>query len=115
MLDNEMNLQHLKALCEKATQGEWKLGQPFDNVAYIGIMSEEGYNFSARTNDAEFIAACNPETILKLLSIIEIQRKALEYIKSDHVFQGKAVAKNGYQCRNRAREALTAVDGMLGE
>jgi hypothetical protein len=112
-------LTHLKALCERATKGPWINTHIFDGEEVITALQDSPtppYVATAHgRRDAEFIAACNPETILKLLSIIEIQRKALEYIKSDHVFQGKAVAKNGYQCRNRAREALTAVDEMLGE
>lgn len=36
-------------------------------------------------------------------------RRALEFIAEDHLYEGsRPVAKNGYACRDRAREALTS-------
>jgi hypothetical protein len=113
-------LEHLKALCERATPGPWKVLYKTGADSYVGnweinqkaihcewhgyVCKVDGQEHPSQEMDAEFIAACNPETILKLLSIIEIQGKALEHCYCDDL--------NMRTCPNC--EALTAVDGILG-
>lgn len=133
-------LEHLKALCEEATQGEWEAYFAFgssdlpceirnekDNTIVVWDESCDGHC----TADARFISQCNPQTVLKLLSIIEIQGKALEFYADEKSwdndnrsnFKDEILGdlqefrrpKSIYIGGKRAREALTAVDGILGE
>jgi hypothetical protein len=84
-----MNLEHLKALCERAPE----------------VVFQED-----RESD-RFYTQFSPKFCLKLLSIIETQGKALERIAKN----GGHNAGMGYTNARCAYEALTAVDGILGE
>jgi hypothetical protein len=130
-------LEHLKALCEKATPGPWTfinshLESDYDNCPKWEVLGPErfddqgnDFNFCFRTfkrTEAEYIAAVDPQTILKLLYIIEIQGKALLSVDW-------AIKNCDWECERcnfdpkmddcdfvaECREALTAVDGILGE
>lgn len=76
-----MNLKELKELADIAAKPPWKYckdeygnGLIFDafNIAIFSTEHELGWP------DAEFIAAANPATILKLIEALEIQREALK-------------------------------------
>jgi hypothetical protein len=128
-------LTHLKALCERATKGPWINTHIFDGEEVITALQDSPtppYVATAHgRRDAEFIAACNPETILKLLSIIEIQGKALEAFIGRWDFDPTKTQNYCFFCDVNAdgvtvdhesdceviiaKEALTAVDGILGE
>ena len=73
-----MNLKHLKELAEKATNGPWTLDpdEEYNNVYYVKPMDVTS------KNDASFIAAANPATILELIKTVETMREALELIKT---------------------------------
>lgn len=86
-------LAKLKELAEKATQGEWKYDdhypmfigyrhaviRPYGEAILLGITGVISYNPETReskydeqaANDAAFIAAVNPQTVLALVERIE--------------------------------------------
>lgn len=82
-----MNLQRLKELAEKATPGPWVEARPglltkgdWDSV-FVDDDTDCSdcicYNVEV-PDDAQFIAACDPQTILKLIAAVEAARE-MEY------------------------------------
>ena len=76
------NLPHLKDLCEKARRGKLHVGHINEELNVYDIDDEQLLSFAldVEPRDAAFMCQFSPEFCLKLLSIIEIQRGALEII-----------------------------------
>lgn len=78
-----IDLRRLKILCEEATSGPWRVGEPHEGVAYVGTACDrpdiEGYNFSVRTKDAKFIAASH-DAIPRLIKENERLKIILEEV-----------------------------------
>lgn len=84
-----MNLTELKALALAATQGPWKQsiykgagGFGINHISGTGIAHTRGLNhrpIEKAAEDAAYIAAANPSTILSLISQLETCFEALEY------------------------------------
>lgn len=91
-------LEHLKALCERA--------QPaYENPCYV-----ESENKTLHLFAQEF----SPEFCLKLLSIIEIQGKALSSIDEMKMPEGHDMEER-IAMKMLAYKALAAVEKILGE
>ena len=77
-----IDIQKLRELAGKATQGPWKVGTPPPNGEQtIGTMqglmlfvATTGY-YSTPIANAKFVAAANPATILSLLARLEAAEK----------------------------------------
>lgn len=107
-----MNPNKLRELAEKATPGKWK-EKCHDMYEYSipGVCGyiEEGY-------DARYIAAANPETILKLLEERDELRAALvelnRYSKSMH---SRGEHPNVMAVMMETKDAIQASDERWGE
>jgi hypothetical protein len=93
-------LEHLKALCEKAIAIQDESKKNNEGLGMYGL--SQAYQ-SLSENLKPYRNATAPVEVLKLLSIVEIQSSALKEINDTYGVCGVA------------REALTAVDGILGE
>jgi len=82
-----INLDELEAKARAATQGNWHLNKElsrpatkliYDDSGYL-IANVGGYKFGDTENDknASFIAAANPDTMLKLIAAMRVYREAL--------------------------------------
>lgn len=108
-----MNLTQLKQAAEAATPGPWMAAGPsfgdpmprwLDSVVQddgSGTDSPIDICRDAETSDAEFIAACDPQTILKLIAIA---RAARDYLATD-AYSDKAREPS----ENALRQALEGV------
>jgi len=90
-MSNELNLQDLKYLAQRATQGEWWIDShgeamvAFTDDSILDIFTPEkpkgvkptrhpdtgNLSYWRNDNDATYIAAACPETVLKLIAEIE--------------------------------------------
>lgn len=74
-------LNELKELAEKATPGPWIYDEedgtiePLETVGLRSIIAEPTYS-----NDAAFIAAANPQTVLELIAEIERREKEADWL-----------------------------------
>lgn len=64
-----MTLEELKRLAAAATPGEWACDR---RIGTIDVPSQASYcNCTMSSDDAEFIAAFNPETAKRLIAVVE--------------------------------------------
>ena len=80
-----MKISEILEIADKRTKGKWRSGQPMEEngykISYIGTdcdneyktgdFYKDGYNFSARSRDANYIAIA-PEMESKLRQIVEM-------------------------------------------
>lgn len=84
------DILELKALAENATQGEWKFIQYGKSGKSLVVESEHfhDYNILKTTDDwppsyedARYIEGLCPENVLKLIEVIESQRKEITMLQ----------------------------------
>ncbi len=128
-----MDLENLKRLAKETTLKPWKAGvleshslrtdengKQFIDTRMHGCGPGHSYEDddedvnSTTLADCKFIAAANPQTILKLIESIETARSAL--IKADHLCncEGNPDKRHCWIMANKAREALSRIDELLG-
>jgi hypothetical protein len=71
-----LDLKELRKVAESATSGEWRVKLKGNSVQSHSIYSQQAQkyicsNMSTKSFDAEFIATCNPQTVLDLLDHID--------------------------------------------
>ncbi len=105
-------LAELKRLAERATQGKWIFYQR-DPSQYPSIMDAYNDEILVSTacgfeeQNAEYVIAANPQTVLMLLDAIEEMRGTLDLIQK--------IGCGACSCEEVARESLAKVDALLGE
>jgi hypothetical protein len=85
-----MNIKELEKLARAATPGEWshsrQIGEPL-HCSLAQVWSNHGislawiestHNPEESSNTAAYIAAANPQTVLKLCEVIRLQHEALD-------------------------------------
>ena len=80
-----ISITHLKALAEKATKGPWNLYQYFRTTGVVTDIEQHRQTRIASIksrDDADYVAAANPSTILALIEELEEKTKALEFYAS---------------------------------
>lgn len=111
------NLKHLRTVASEATQGEWELwdGNSWRRFGIKGKQGERPFLYPIvwsdgqpdivmRREDADYIAAANPQTMIALLDLIEQMGAALlKQAEASDVFLDNTV------------EALQAYEKMKGE
>jgi len=117
-----INLDELEAKASAATQGNWHFNKELSRLAtkliydasgYL-IANVGGYKFGDTENDknASFIAAANPDTMLKLIAAMRLYREAL---RTHAKHNGYCDGPLGCGCSApKAQEALDQVDKILG-
>ena len=80
-------LNELEALAKAATPGPWHspgIGEIHNEkcvvIASIDFPHEHNENEGGTQQDADFIAAANPQVILQLIALIRQMGEALEYV-----------------------------------
>lgn len=111
-----IDLEKLKALAEKATPGPWfvlrnELDDP-DNVLVHGISSDGLHDDIARTDsgayppredDAQYIAAANPQTILAMCEELEAARAMRDGLNIDDIW-GHNAEYDQIRSKNEGKE-----------
>ena len=82
-----MKIKELKELAEAATAGPWVYEE--NGISYVETF-DDGYgperNLPTRiaeytgSNDGLFIAAANPETLLKLIAVVEAAQATIDFL-----------------------------------
>jgi len=90
-------IEKLKGICEAATAGPWQI-EPYENVFDVVNCAENGrdrysvFEGSNEKNTLKHIATFNPQTVLKLLAVIELQQLALKGYKP--LFDNQDIVRN---------------------
>ena len=79
-------IETLTALAKEATPGKWHSRRDFEDndVCFInapGYIVADLDGRKNRLNDASYIAAANPETLLSLLALVQEQHEALKLLR----------------------------------
>jgi uncharacterized membrane-anchored protein len=100
-----LSVSELRELAGKATKGRWSWFNAYQNprdpdrvnVLRCGVNSpsatvietaEYGGDFTIRRDDAEFVSACDPQTIIGLLDRLEAAEKALAGLVGRYMIPG---------------------------
>lgn len=124
-----MTLTELEKLARAATPGPWHAfsnrAPDCDPLHLSGVASKSGsvvveafipYEaYGCEPNDAAYIAACHPQTLLALIADLRRCREALEQAH-DEIIRHLNKDPKCPQCRLAANTARTALDGCeVGE
>lgn len=123
-----IDLPRLAALAKASTPGPWPIGIPIEEngyvIRYIGIPhAHGGYNAGLRSNDAVYIAAADPLTILALIGELEVMEQkavgiAMRLMEAERVVEAAMRWRKGYGTLLVAADladALSAHDAAVGE
>ncbi len=101
----KIDLEKLKELANKAPKGPWHIGhinQNFDDL--MDVESYDGINIGEDIvqQTANYLCAANPQTILKLIELIEVYRHALMV----HSHHGELLDSEAYRAMAKGLRIL---------
>jgi hypothetical protein len=123
-----MNLKELKQLAEKATNTKWEAYNANEGTEYSAHWKVADYEYFNPSNedkpaidisidyshngeaDAQFIAACNPTTVIQLIESLELATKSLKLCI-------RKMSKTAWvedDCYNFATEAINQIKDKVG-
>jgi hypothetical protein len=99
-------INKLETLARAATPGEWSATE------ICNVWSDAGFicNTAGRHEDAAYIAAANPATMLKLIKVIRAQHEAMGLARHDLL----AIAPPGSRTIRALSAALAKANEVLG-
>ena len=79
-----MNLDKLKSLAESATSGPWITGKGNFGLIFVNTFNYDSICSIHNSNfkNAEYITEANPDTILKMIKLIEEQKEEIESLEN---------------------------------
>lgn len=85
-------------------------------TAYLGTRDKLSDSYNQWQRDATFIAAANPDTVLRLIEIVRVQQEALEFVAAESVSLEKlaSLGDEVYNDTLKAREALSEAQRIAG-
>ncbi len=108
-----MNLNELEALAKAAKQtppGKWHWNDKYGELCYKSEADDQSYMMSCplplNESNSRFIAAANPETILRLIELVREMGEALDFILDSLVndLDKKLVAEAAHEALTKYKE-----------
>lgn len=115
----QSELADLKAKAKAATQGKWSVGLLIAQEGEVGFVNagrdcvarcDFGFTHLPAHANAAHIAAANPETILRLIDMIERRDGALKNLEEALIAGGSELMSNRQRLIDLVREALAATE-----